>query len=655
MAGNGVTFKIHPAIGIARVGNSAEDFIGPEVPDQPASPEGGFRDAEGKMKRQAARFRIYEYNSGGQAVREVVPGRDGVQDIVWTVQVANKKAAWYQFHLPLDVPDARRLKRRQYGRRNADVQDRGKLMNMPAPESVSVAQQQTAQVLGQMMGHKTRLGNLRGQKSGSLLFLGGMGACGSWAGKPITGVANNDTWYDDISDGPVTAKVILDNGQAIEAAGAWVVVGPPHYAPAVKTVRTLYDLLHDVFINNGTLSFPAEITYAEQIEPILARFCNLQWVNRGFAAQFGWGGPHYFLDQKMRARLSDPSKRNEELRTQVYNMLRDYERDGRSPTPWPWIYGDGMAVPPRSDLQHMALSETQNRMMRQWALGNFTAGTKKTITKLGDAPVAEQPSLLDRAALENCAADAFHPGCEVTWPMRHDTMYSEPFRVRHRTAGDPPEPDYGDSLTPDIALSGRGPLYAQGPGDLTRWMAAPWQTDTAGCRSGYELQNNIDARYSPYLPTFWPAQVPNQVLKAADFEKVNVAGNDEERADAFERRAVWLRGLTATDKTQQLQQMTTLWWKFGIIEERAYTVGDGKFPDSILVESPPQPPLEEAHDDNNLVNVHVPQLGAPEISRAAAEAAMSRAVTAAIEGTSYTPEQVSVGYLEKLDPFHEWQ
>jgi len=34
--------------------------------------------------------------------------------------------------------------------------------------------------------------------------------------------------------------------------------------------------------------------------------------------------------------------------------------------------------------------------------------------------------------------------------------------------------------------------------------------------------------------------------------------------DAFERRAVWLRGLTATDKKQQLQQMTSLWWKFGL-------------------------------------------------------------------------------------------
>ena len=41
-------------------------------------------------------------------------------------------------------------------------------------------------------------------------------------------------------------------------------------------------------------------------------------------------------------------------------------------------------------------------------------------------------------------------------------------------------------------------------------MAVPWQTDTASCRSGYYL--GYGPRYDPYVPTFWPARVPNQVL-----------------------------------------------------------------------------------------------------------------------------------------------
>ncbi|MGW0552107.1 LodA/GoxA family CTQ-dependent oxidase [Streptomyces altiplanensis] len=658
MGGNGTTYKIHPAIGIARVGNSTEDFTGPEVPDQPTKPPGSYKDTEDKVKRQAARFRVYEYDAEGTPVREVALGRHGVKDVKWTVHLANKKAAWYQFYLPLDVPDGRRLKKEQYGRRNLHFQgDRGQLVNDPGPRTVSAARKEKAQILGQIVGRKTRLGDLRGEQSGSLLVLGGMGKSGSWASppQPITGVGNNDTWYDDISDGPVTATIILEGGQEIQAAGAWAVVAPPHYAPAVKTIRTLYDLLHDIFVTNGTLPYPAKITYAEHIEPILARFCGLQWVNHGFAAQFGWGAPHHFLNPTMRERLAEPGERSKELRTQIYNSLRDYDRDGRSPAPWPWIYGDGMAVPPRSDLQHMALSPTQDRMLAQWAAGQFTPGEKKTYQTLAEAPLPQQPALLDRAALENCAADAFHPGCEVTWPIRHDTMYSEPFRIRHRTQADGPEPDYGPYLTPDIALSARGPLYAQSPGALTRWMAAPWQTDTAGCRSGYELASNIGPRYSPYLPTFWPAQVPNQVLTAEDFAVVNKKGNDTERAKAFERRAVWLRGLTAKGKPKQLEQMTRDWWKFGIIEAHPYTAGDGKFPATILVESTPGGTLNKANPYNNLINVHVPQAGVPGISATEADAALTRAIEVALEDTPYRKGQVSAGYLEKTDPFQEWQ
>ncbi|MFC9330323.1 LodA/GoxA family CTQ-dependent oxidase [Kitasatospora sp. NPDC057015] len=658
MGGDGHTFRIHPAIGIARVGNSEEDFVGPEVPDRPPAAPGGFKDAEGRIKRQAARFRIYAYDADGAAVREVVVGRDGVRDVSWTVHLANKKAAWYQFYVPLDVPDGRRLKQRQYGRRNAGFQgDREALVIDPGPRTVSAGERQQERISGQILGQKAHLGDLRGEAAGSLLVLGGRGAAGSWADppRPITGIANNDTWFDDVSDGPVTARIVLDDGGEIEATGAWAVVAPPDYAPAVRSIRTLHDLLLDVFVGNGTLPAPAPVTYAGHIEPILARFCGLQWVNRGFAAQFGWGAPNDFLAPAMRARLADPLPRNREFRTQIYNSLRDYDRDGRSPAPWPWIYGDGMAVPPRSDLQHLALTTTQNRLLEEWAAGRFTPGTRTTPDSLADAPVADRPGLLDRAALEACAADAFHPGCEVTWPVRHDTMYTEPFRIRHRTAQDGPEPDYGPLLTPEIALSVHGPLYAQGPGDLTRWMAAPWQTDTAGCRSGYELADNVNARYSPYLPTFWPAQVPNQVLKETDFVLVNAPGDDEARADAFERRAVWLRGLTATDKIKQLQQMTETWWKFGIVEERSYDVGDERFPRTILVESTPAAPLDQAPDHHNLINVHVPQAGVPGLSEAAAGAALDRAVEVALEGTAFRAEDVSAGYLEKVDPFQEWQ
>lgn len=72
-----VAARIHPAIGIARVGNaepgenSRDYFIGPQVPNRTPAPEGGYRDARGRLKRQAAEFRIYGYDRDGKVVGEL--------------------------------------------------------------------------------------------------------------------------------------------------------------------------------------------------------------------------------------------------------------------------------------------------------------------------------------------------------------------------------------------------------------------------------------------------------------------------------------------------------------------------------------------------------------------------------------------------------
>src|ERR1044072_3890613 len=96
-----VRYVIHPGIGIARVGNSPEEyFIGPEAPGEPPRAEGGFKDAAGRVKRQAARFRVYGLNEAGEAVREITADE---AEITWRVHVANRKAAWYQFLNAMDL------------------------------------------------------------------------------------------------------------------------------------------------------------------------------------------------------------------------------------------------------------------------------------------------------------------------------------------------------------------------------------------------------------------------------------------------------------------------------------------------------------------------------------------------------------------------
>lgn len=120
------TFRVHPAIGIARVGNSEDYVIAPETMAGSPPPQGGnltgglpirrgtendtirssdIRDASGALKRHAARFRLFAYDGGmpeswprgdGREVRigDDIDGRK-IADIIWTVHVANKKTNWF--------------------------------------------------------------------------------------------------------------------------------------------------------------------------------------------------------------------------------------------------------------------------------------------------------------------------------------------------------------------------------------------------------------------------------------------------------------------------------------------------------------------------------------------------------------------------------
>jgi hypothetical protein len=114
-----VRAAIHPAIGIARVGNSQDGFfIGPEVIEPEPQPAGFYKDPKGALKRQAALFHIYGYNSAGEVVSELTADN---AEIAWTAHVANSKAAWYQFQLAMDVPEANAPDLDPTLLRNADV------------------------------------------------------------------------------------------------------------------------------------------------------------------------------------------------------------------------------------------------------------------------------------------------------------------------------------------------------------------------------------------------------------------------------------------------------------------------------------------------------------------------------------------------------
>jgi hypothetical protein len=592
-----VRAAIHPAIGVARLGNSPEGyFVGPEVVTPKVSEAGSSRDESGALKRQAACFRIYGYNAQGQVVAELTPDNAAIR---WTVHVANKKAAWYQFGLAMDIPEAATV---ASGRRNPKVQGpaRSGLVLDPGPRTIAgkgTAGSQYQFVASGFLGSATPvyLGELRTDAAGRLLFLGGRGVSASPNGSPIwdgtgPGFPNADGWYDDTSDGPVTAEVEI-GGRSIPVEPAWVVTAPPNYARDVIGVRTLYDLLYDSYVRAGWLPFPEKISFTRHILPILEHFVSLQWVNKGFAAQYGRGGRNHFVDPAYLAALADPSQTYAELRRQVFNSFRNPDGKDNNPLPWPWVYGDAMNVPAAdTPRQNATVSPTQYRFLQLWADGLFQADwdpSAKPPETLAEVPLAERPAMLDRAALHFCLADAFHPGCEVTWPMRHASLYAAPFRIRRRPAGEP-EPDYGKQLTQAIALRPGGPLYAQGPGDLTRWMAIPWQMDTAFCRSGYEPD------YDPYLPTFWPARVPNQVLAVEEYRKViDPELPRAERLAAFSTRRAWTRLLRGTT-IQQMTQMVQDFGKMGVVEARPGVPHDPDFPPVLFVETLAEEPAPAA-------------------------------------------------------------
>lgn len=331
-------FKIHPGIGIARLGNSPEEFC--ISPEQPAalplacdsrgnpllSPDGQsevrvntFKDGEGRIKRQAARFQVWAYDEQspeGRPLKLGDPvaggGNDGVLvDIQWRVYVANKKAGWYEFR----QLDGEHGYAANHPRRNADITDpeaRQQLIIDPGPRAVDCSGQRAARFDRDGGGVYAAtfppplepcsidtLGEIMTDDTGRLLVLGGHGHSGTFKGgtfgQPrIDTYANNDGWFDDTADGPVTARLVMYSklvGQIrfvdVEAP-AWVVVGYPAYVPQILDMVTMEDVLEDLAIRQfagrtdlygeaGTFGDPQVIDPSDPEALIMWRAGRLTW------------------------------------------------------------------------------------------------------------------------------------------------------------------------------------------------------------------------------------------------------------------------------------------------------------------------------------------------------------------------------------------
>lgn len=556
--------KIHPGIGIARIGNSPEEyFIGPEAPcraNEVTVPDGGFKDGDGFVKRQGARFRIYAYDNEGRNLGELPFGTKDDRHVVgaevtWTVHLANKKGAWYKYD---SEPANRRV-------RNPDVplapgkapDARSELVIDPGARSIdgqghSVGRKGASLHFdtGEFRGTKVTLGELRVDSHGRLIVLGGFGHSGTTKPDNPIGAdptkddywADNDYWYDDISDGPVTALVRLPGGKEISidsaADAAWVIVAPPKYAPAIFPVVTLYDVMREVAIDKGWVNDDGRVEYYRDICPILRRAANMTWVNDEAKRGHGFDKRWDFNMQGDRVRRESGKKKiaskfrvteallssrklaapgdDAEYRRAIFSRLRrpvnklmesgQYSEEAKRQANYdymPPLSGDGGDRTPGEPDTWLSVLPSQYRKFEKWSIGDFEVDNQPVCLSIDDEPEA-QTEALQRAALEPCIGGPFHPGIEAPRCVRDAGLYSAAFRINSAECG---------------------------PGDITKSLCVPWQADFYECRGSW-----------------WPSARPDDVIPEEVFLEANkawVAGQPRV-SEALEGRVRWDRGLGVT-------------------------------------------------------------------------------------------------------------
>ena len=522
------TYRIHPAIGIARVGDSPDQFyLAPErtgglpiacdaqgnaeVGDDGAERETTvFKDAQGRILRQAARFQIFVYDDQTPEGRPLelgdeiqgVTSHGKLKNIHWYAYLANKKASWYEFK----ELEGEHGYAKTHPLRNAAVTGsaRQSLIIDPGPQEVDTLKKGSAAFSRGANPEQSQsfppplapvpidsLGELKTDDRGRLIVLGGHGASGSYldgvAGPEISHFANNDGWFDDISDGPITAILEYEDEADKENqlrqvdASSWVIVGSPGYAPQIVNMITLDDVLYDLAVRefaydtylygtrfaqreNVAVSDPVALEHWREqsnwnpdyhpyfyrdIWPILLRAYNAQWVTDLLGISHLAHEIHADGDFEQ-AKLSQPPSGgldpNLEMRMFVYEALRKpgqenvFANTTADPTDkvygrplMPLLCGDN-PITNTLPSKFLTLTRTQVFLLHQWAIGKFVNEQSEDIPVGPGGPAGAR---LDRGVLGNVLGGSFCPGGEVGWIVRNPAVYSEPYRINYDPRSSP--------------------------------------------------------------------------------------------------------------------------------------------------------------------------------------------------------------------------
>lgn len=615
-------FRIHPAIGFARVGTSQDYYLAPETiagaPGENGGPTGGLpirkgeetqtirasdlRDETGALKRQAARFRIFEYPTLTQPETYPLgtPGKEvqlgsqvrvngatrTVKEIIWTVHVANKKAGWYAapdedgiiaWARPTTDPSYPKLRNQEQGDKPNDPQRWKQLFIDPGPRTIRGTDTSRIELdkatqasyfepskgitplpnypktfpsdaFGKLYPPGVdviqTLGALETDKQGRLCVIAGYGHANSFNAKgPNYGFddpVNNDYWFDDTGDGPVDAALILDDGSTLQVeAGAWVVSTDPAYAPQIPNIVSLWDDVYDSWVrklalrpelfSNGNFIDAYKPSFEDEIRPMFHGAGLQRWITNlsplGIEAHnqvaaitnttqpaatdlhgLGLIRPPVDPDKLTPFNSKDPNAIDPQA---VAKGL-----PGRGD---PGLQGDEKRMPLAlgdAGRSLLSLTFTQFQYLKRW---DRSADADEARIVIGPG------ELLDKAALAAGLGGRFSPGIDITYICREPSLYVQdwqtsgtgPFRVN-------PKPlSYAKAAQAPFLTLGWVPRQAGSnslePGDISKFMALPWQADYNSC--GTHLPDpNLPMANTLYWS--WPAQRPVAVYAVEDVKKL---------------------------------------------------------------------------------------------------------------------------------------
>ena len=463
-------YRIYPPIGIARVGDSPDYYLGPEAPQLNFLPpqEPGtdiYRDEKGRIKRMGAGVRIYEFENG-VAIREITLDENDVESIEWDVHLVNSKAAYGSLNPGIDLKDL------TIDSSTSDPKKPGQRRPVAIAGRNKGKQPLTGLLKASAPPTEVKLGDILTDPQGRLIVLGGHGKAGTWLADNPPSSIHNAGWWDDTSDGKVRARIRLKGSDEVfHTESAWVLVGPPDYAHAVEAIVTLYDLVLDrcrQFVFEGGIPV---VSFTKHIYPVLRRTAFMRWTSS--AGNLGHGANRPQLEPEtmfrhMHTKGGPEAAQARQVRKYVFARLKE----PGNPT------GGTGNMP---GLSNLTLTPLQYEWFRLWSSvddhdddqfvddwDNNWDPFDPPQPAFDQIAIEHQPEALTRAALDACVGGSFSPGLESGGTMADTMTYEDLFRISR----------------------------LRNPGDLTQQLGVPWQSD-----------------FIIYCgESWWPSARPGQVL-----------------------------------------------------------------------------------------------------------------------------------------------